>query len=158
MAGNSDSKQFSFRCNLNNAEHLKVYRTLMDLNRDIHKSISGFVLKALIWYINGNYDKDLTNSEKNRNENLEGYVKRKEIGDIELRIKADLMKEVAQLFGNMVMANQAAGEGISTGHTAKSGREYTQDHTNEGKNDSVPGTDETLEEMSVLFSQGNFGE
>ena len=50
MAKSRDSKQFSFRVNFNNPDHLKVYRTLMDLNLDIHKSVSSFVIKALVQY------------------------------------------------------------------------------------------------------------
>lgn len=46
------SKQYSFHLNLNNPDHLKIYRTLEDLNTDIHKSVSNFVIKALIQYIN----------------------------------------------------------------------------------------------------------
>ena len=47
------SKQYSFHLNLNNPDHLKIYRTLEDLNTDIHKSVSNFVIKAIIQYING---------------------------------------------------------------------------------------------------------
>ena len=46
------SKQYSFHLNLNNPDHLKIYRTLEDLNTDIHKSVSNFVIKAVIQYIN----------------------------------------------------------------------------------------------------------
>lgn len=42
------SKQYSFHLNLNNPDHLKIYRTLEDLNTDIHKSVSNFVIKAVI--------------------------------------------------------------------------------------------------------------
>lgn len=38
------SKQYSFHLNLNNPDHLKIYRTLEDLNTDIHKSVSNFVI------------------------------------------------------------------------------------------------------------------
>lgn len=82
MAKSRDSKQFSFRVNFNNPDHLKVYRTLMDLNLDIHKSVSSFVIKALVQYINGVSEDKLTNTGKDRKENLEGYVTRKEIGEM----------------------------------------------------------------------------
>ena len=33
-----DVEQFNLRLNLNNPNHLKIYRTFQDLNTDIHKS------------------------------------------------------------------------------------------------------------------------
>jgi hypothetical protein len=159
MTKNKDSKQFSFRVNLNNAEHLKVYRTLMDLNLDIHKSISSFVIKAILQYIDGFSEADLTNGGKNKKENLEGYVTRKEIGDIEFRIRADVMKEVAQLFGNAALANQntvtpAFMQQFMQMVPEKTGQKEEKSGTDEEKET----TDTALEEMSLLFAQGNFGE
>ena len=60
------SKQYSFHLNLNNPDHLKIYRTLEDLNTDIHKSVSNFVIKAIIQYINGASKPSLTKSAKSR--------------------------------------------------------------------------------------------
>lgn len=56
------SKQYSFHLNLNNPDHLKIYRTLEDLNTDIHKSVSNFVIKAVIQYINDASRSSLTKS------------------------------------------------------------------------------------------------
>jgi hypothetical protein len=159
MAKNNDSKQFSFRVNLNNADHLKVYRTLMDLNLDIHKSISSFVIKAILQYINGFSEADLTNGGKNKKENLEGYVTRKEIGDIEFRIRAEVMKEVAQLFGNAAMANQNAVTPALMQQFMQMVPEKTGQKDEKGVADGeTETTDAALEEMSLLFAQGNFGE
>lgn len=159
MAKSRDSKQFSFRVNLNNSDHLKVYRTLMDLNLDIHKSVSSFVVKAILQYINGVSESDLTNNGKNKKENLEGYVTRKEIRDIELRIKAEVMKEVAQLFGNAAMANQTVVTPALVQQMMKMIPEKSEQKVVESKtNGEMETADAALEEMSVLFSQGNFGE
>lgn len=43
MTRKSHSRQYCFRISLDNPEHLRVYRTLEDLNLNIHKSISSFV-------------------------------------------------------------------------------------------------------------------
>ncbi len=157
MAKSRDSKQFSFRVNFNNPDHLKVYRTLMDLNLDIHKSVSSFVIKALVQYINGVSEDKLTNTGKDRKENLEGYVTRKEIADIEYRIKAEVMKEVAQLFGNAAMANHQA---VVTPEMIQQMMKMMPDNTEkkETASEDVESTDATLEEMSLLFANGNFGE
>ena len=140
------SKQYSFHLNLNNPDHLKIYRTLEDLNTDIHKSVSNFVIKAIIQYING---------EK---ENLEGYVTRQELAEANLLLKAEVMKEVAQLFGNAAMNTQH----LVTPELMQQMMQMMPDKVKKneavGHNEAVETTDETLEEMSVLFAQGNFGE
>lgn len=48
MTRKSHSRQYCFRISLDNPEHLRVYRTLEDLNLNIHKSISSFVTR-FIW-------------------------------------------------------------------------------------------------------------
>lgn len=48
-----DVEQFNLRLNLNNPNHLKIYRTFQDLNTDIHKSRNNFIIEALLRYING---------------------------------------------------------------------------------------------------------
>lgn len=60
------SKQYSFHLNLNNPDHLKIYRTLEDLNTDIHKSVSNFVIKAVIQYINDASRSSLTKSGRTK--------------------------------------------------------------------------------------------
>ena len=43
-----DVEQFNLRLNLNNPNHLKIYRTFQDLNTDIHKSRNNFIIEALL--------------------------------------------------------------------------------------------------------------
>ncbi len=152
------SKQYSFHLNLNNPDHLKIYRTLEDLNTDIHKSVSNFVIKAIIQYINGASKSSLTKSGKNEKENLEGYVTRQELAEANLLLKAEVMKEVAQLFGNAAMNTQH----LVTPELMQQMMQMMPDKAKKneavGHNEAVEKTDETLEEMSVLFAQGNFGE
>ena len=157
------SKQYSFHLNLDNPDHLKVYRTLEDLNTDIHKSISNFVVKAVVQYINGASRASLTVKGKNEKENLEGYVTRHELETFRLQIKADVMKEVAQLFSN-VTANQTAItpeliKQMMELASVKAEQKYSTDTIvmEKERAERVP-TDKTLEEMSVIFAQGNFGE
>lgn len=40
-----DVEQFNLRLNLNNPNHLKIYRTFQDLNTDIHKSRNNFIIE-----------------------------------------------------------------------------------------------------------------
>lgn len=61
-----DVEQFNLRLNLNNSNHLKIYRTFQDLNTDIHKSRNNFIIEALLRYINGISDEDLTLPERRK--------------------------------------------------------------------------------------------
>ncbi|MBQ5560611.1 MAG: hypothetical protein IIT46_12700 [Lachnospiraceae bacterium] len=101
------SKQYSFHLNLDNPDHLKVYRTLEDLNTDIHKSISNLVGKALVQYINGASKASLTINGKEEKDNLEGFVTRQELGEVKLQIKAEIMKEVACSYKKVIYLKYA---------------------------------------------------
>ena len=151
------SKQYSFHLNLNNPDHLKIYRTLEDLNTDIHKSVSNFVIKAVIQYINDASRSSLTKSGKNEKENLEGYVTRQELSEAKLQIKADVMKEVAQLFGDAAMNTQQVVTPALMQQMMSMIPENAEKKKDSDKPEEEP-TDAALEEMSVLFAQGNFGE
>ena len=153
------SKQYSFHLNLDNPDHLKVYRTLEDLNTDIHRSISNFVVKAVVQYINGASRSSLTMTGKEEKDNLEGFVTRQELGEAKLQIKAEVMKEVAQLFGNAAMNTQQVVTPAfmqQMMQTIPENAEQKKD-SDKPKEETEP-TDAALEEMSVLFAQGNFGE
>lgn len=108
MARKDHSRQYSFRVNLDNPEHLRVYRTLEDLNTNIHKSISSFVIKAVLSYIKSADEAELTNAGKDRKDRLNDVITRKDLEEAENRIRMDVIKEVAQMFGNVSMANQGA--------------------------------------------------
>ena len=153
------SKQYSFHLNLDNPDHLKVYRTLEDLNTDIHRSISNFVVKAVVQYINGASRSSLTMTGKEEKDNLEGFVTRQELGEAKLQIKAEVMKEVAQLFGNAAMNTQQ----VVTPALMQQMMQMIPENAEQKKDSDKPKgetepTDAALEEMSVLFAQGNFGE
>ena len=49
----NDTVQYCFRLNLRNPDHLLVHRTLMNLDLELYKSKSTFVIDALVKYIKG---------------------------------------------------------------------------------------------------------
>ena len=74
-------------------------------------------------------------------------------------LKADVMKEVAQLFGNAAMNTQQ----VVTPALMQQMMQMIPENAEQKKNSDKPEeeaepTDAALEEMSVLFAQGNFGE
>ena len=129
-----DVEQFNLRLNLNNPNHLKIYRTFQDLNTDIHKSRNNFIIEALLRYINGISDEDLTFTGAKKKQEADRYVTQSEIAELETRITAKVMKEVAEMMGRAAEAPKE----------------------NETK-DVIEEEDATLQEMSLMFAQGEFG-
>lgn len=101
-----DVEQFNLRLNLNNPNHLKIYRTFQDLNTDIHKSRNNFIIEALLRYINGISDEDLTFTGAKKKQEADRYVTQSEIAELETRITAKVMKEVAEMMGRAALGNQ----------------------------------------------------
>ena len=101
-----DVEQFNLRLNLNNPNHLKIYRTFQDLNTDIHKSRNNFIIEALLRYINGISDEDLTFTGSKKKQEADRYVTKSEIAELETRITAKVMKEVAEMMGRAALGNQ----------------------------------------------------
>ena len=154
MANRNDGKQYTFRINFNNPDHLKVYRTLEDLNLKIHKSVSSFVIKAILFYIKANSEEEITNSGMEDKANREGYVTRHELAEAENRIRIDVIKEVAQMLSNSAIKNQSE----MSPDMIKQIVTLVKDHSEADKPSDTGTTDAALEEMSLLFASGNFGE
>ena len=51
MNGNKNSVQKSFRLNLNNPDHAKIYQKLQNYNRNIYKSESMLIIEALKYFV-----------------------------------------------------------------------------------------------------------
>lgn len=156
-----DVEQYNLRLNLNNPNHLKIFRTFQDLNTDIHKSRNNFIIEALLRYINGSNDEDLTNSGSKKKQEECGFVTREEVAELESRITAKVMKEVAEMLGRAALGYQ----GMMMNpmmlqnymQMSRTGQREVQNEDVTDNNEQEE-TDATLEEMSVLFAQGGFGE
>lgn len=51
MNGSNNSVQKSFRLNLNNPDHAKIYQKLQNYNRNIYKSESMLIIEALKYFV-----------------------------------------------------------------------------------------------------------
>lgn len=159
MAKNDyDYFQCNFRLNLNNPNHLKIYRVFEDLNKDIHKSRTNFIIEALLAYITEASSDKLTKGGAEEMAKREGYVTRKEFDGMENRVTAKVMKEVAEFmskaaFSSQGMMVQMLQPVMQMGNRQKATKPETEEQT-----EAAEGTDKTLEEMALLFSNGSFGE
>lgn len=143
----------SFRLNLNNPSHLKVYRVLSDLNLEIHKSKTNFIIAAILSYIGVKTDAELTNQGAKELEERKGYATREELYEMESRITVKVMKEVAEIMSKAALANQETSNSCMTKQNMPQSESSTESNkTIEEKPDA------TLEEMSLMFANGDFGE
>ena len=152
-----DVEQFNLRLNLNNPNHLKIYRTFQDLNTDIHKSRNNFIIEALLRYINGISDEDLTFTGAKKKQEADRYVTQSEIAELETRITAKVMKEVAEMMGRAALGNQGMMINPMMMQSYMQMAQTTQQEApkeNETKDVSEE-EDATLQEMSLMFAQGD---
>ena len=149
----SDYLQYNFRLNLNNPDHLRVYRTLTDLNRDIHKSKSSFIVTALLRYIDGASMDELTN---------EGAKQKKDI--ITREEYEQLVSRVTALENVLEFMSRAALTNTGLGNPYMQMIQFAMQNTMKQENlqTVTPGEQEeaekALEEMAMLFSQEHYGE
>ena len=153
-----DVVQYNLRLNLNNPNHLKIFRTLQDLNTDIHKSRNNFITEALLRYINCSSEDELTNSGAKKKQEENGFVTRSELVELESIITAKVMKEVAEFMSRAALSNQNMMNPLmmqSYMQMIPNNQQMSEENRTTDK-DELEKTDSTLEEMSLLFSQGNF--
>ena len=155
-----DVEQFNLRLNLNNPNHLKIYRTFQDLNTDIHKSRNNFIIEALLRYINGSSEEALTISGAKKKQEEDGFVTRSELAGLENRITTKVMKEVAEFMSRAALNSQSIMNPFMMQSYMQMGQEARQAPQKEREADTgeVEEADPALKEMSLLFSQGDFGE
>ena len=154
----TDYVQFNFRLNLNNPHHLKIYRTLTDLNTDIHKSRTNFIVEALSEYIGGISDDNLT---KDGARNKTTYARREDLEQMEERVTAKVMKEVAEFMSRAALESQGFGNPIiqMMQQVIQAGKQPQAAIQPAGDAPlDLEEPDAALEEMAVLFSQDNYGE
>lgn len=155
-----DNVQYNFRLNLNNPNHLKLYRVLSDLNTDIHKSKTSFIISALLYYIGVKSDVELTNTGAKELAERKGFATREELDELEKRITINVMKEVGAMMSKAVLANQAVFNNNMMQQYMNMPQANSSNSENcyDNKMNRDETTDATLEEMSLMFANGDFGE
>lgn len=105
----------AFRLNLNIPEHQLIYRTLSNLNHDMYKSKSSFIIDALEKYIKGITPEMLLGINEDKN-----YITREEIEAIKEELRVELTKSISQdVTRNMYSGFAAAFMGDSRDEATK---------------------------------------
>ena len=127
---------------------------IRDLNLNIHKSISSFVVIALLAYIKSADDSELTNTGMAEKDRQEVIITKEYIDKIKNEIRIDALKEVARMINDMNINNQSVINMSVLQQMMNNSAEKPEQESE--REEEKP--DAALEEMSVLFSQGGFGE
>lgn len=100
----SKFRNFTIRLSGENEQHIKVRNLLEDLNMDIHKSKSQFIIDAIEFYFDSFDEAELTNSGYERQQKCrEEYVLREEMEKAISDLKAEVYGKVLQLYGGNVL-------------------------------------------------------
>lgn len=89
----NDTVQYCFRLNLRNPDHLMIHKTLMNLDQELYKSKSTFIIDSLVKYIKGITPEMLVGDFREKD-----YVTRTEIEEMIEDMKKTVSDEVT---GNM---------------------------------------------------------
>ncbi len=110
----SKFRNFTIRLSGENEQHIKVRNLLEDLNMDIHKSKSQFIIDAIEFYFDSFDEAELTNSGYERRQKCrEDYVSREEMKKAMSDLKAEVYGKVLQLYGgNVLLQNMNMGQAV----------------------------------------------
>lgn len=124
--GDGDFAQYNLRLNLNNPIHMKIYRALESYSSMKGNTKTQYIIDALVSKVTGHSEETL----KNINELTEGYVSKAELDEKLKEQKKEILTEVVKYL------------------------DKKKTEPDSEIKDQVQ--DKTLEELSVMFSQGNF--
>lgn len=107
---------FNFRLNLDNEQHLRVYKVFHNLNVDIHKSKNQFIVDALDFYIRSFEEEDLVKNATMTRAKKQGWVCRDDFETFKAEMKIEIRNEMIQLLGSLI-----AGKQINVAQTVNEG-------------------------------------
>ena len=97
---------YNLRLNLDNEQHMRIYKVLSDLNLAIHKSKNKFIVEALDFYIRSFDEEDLVKKVAQARAKKQGWVSRNDFESLKAEMKIEVRNEIIQLLGSMILGNQ----------------------------------------------------
>ncbi len=88
----------NMRLNLDNEQHCRVHKVLVELNTEIHKSVNQFIVDAVDYYIRSMDDEDLVNTSVEKKQTAE-YITRADLDGVREELKNDVKNEIIVLLG-----------------------------------------------------------
>lgn len=137
-----DVIQYTFRLNLTNQDHLEVHQTLQSLNKGVHKSQNSFIIDSILRNTR-NYTRDelLSDAALEQRQN-EGFIKKRDLDEMEQRVTEKVMKEVVTLLCSSLVGRSALPAILKTAEKVESIAD----------NEVSAEDDETLSSLSNVWS------
>lgn len=120
--GKQNVVKHSLRLNLHNEQHQKIQRVFESLNKEIHKSVNQFMIKAMDFYIQS-FAEDM--EEKTQTKKQE-YVMVDSLDDIRKELENSMKEELIRLLGGAIMGNMVIRETGDRGNAMR-GEEKEED-------------------------------
>lgn len=104
--GKSNIGYHSLRLNLDNEQHRRVQKILLNLNTSVYKSVNQFLIDAADDYIRKLEGEELTREEEHRKPEKPTYVTQKDLDDIRREIKMELKDDIIHVLGKALAGGQ----------------------------------------------------
>lgn len=115
----NDTVQYCFRLNLRNPDHLLVHRTLMNLDLELYKSKSTFIIDSLVKYIKGITPEVLIGDFRDKD-----FVTRTELEELKENMKKSVTEDVTKnMYSILVTA-------LTNGSVMNNSNDYSSDTDN----------------------------
>ena len=137
-----DVIQYTFRLNLTNEDHLEVHQTLRNLNKGVHKSQNSFIIDSILRNIRNYAREELLSDAAWEQSHNEGFIKQKDLENMEQRVTEKVMKEVVTL-----LYSSLAGRSVLPAILQKTEKAETLEEREVSVED-----DETLSSLSNVWS------
>lgn len=137
-----DVIQYTFRLNLTNDDHLEVHQTLQNLNKGVHKSQNNFIIDSILRNIRNYAREELLSDAAWEQRHNEGFIKQKDLENMEQRVTEKVMKEVVTL-----LCSSLAGRSVLPAILQKTEKAETLEEREVSVED-----DETLSSLSNVWS------
>ena len=157
--GKNDCRRIPIRFSYDNPEHMRILDTLDDLNLDVHKSKSHFIMNAIAFYMDAIESGNLTNAAVQKQKEMEKeFVTKDELEErikqISESIKTELYQDVVKFLGGMMLMPVANRNNIASPSTGHDG--YERDIGSHVEDDATKKEDDiskTLGQYDSVLSQ-----
>lgn len=95
----------NMRMNLENEQHRRIHRILLDLNTDVYKSVNQFLIDATDSYIRKLEGKELTNEDMGRQEESI-YATREDVEKAVREMKDEILREMISILASSMFAGK----------------------------------------------------
>ena len=140
-------RNFTLRFGYLNEQHRRILKVLDDLNPDIYKSKTQFIMDAIDYYVTSLESDDFTTAgARKRKQQEKEYVTHEQLVDIKNDIRQEIYEDIIKLLGNGMVAASVGNTTMPANNYDKS--EITGDVSDDESFDVLPEVEEACMKWS----------